>query len=378
LERWKTLHVEAHEHEPAKYAKLLNWLGLDGWKFAPGLVIRDEDRHAAAKLWAEAEADPQGTIVCFPSSGEQLVRSLDPPAWSRWIARLRLSRPVVVLGTEADRAVMDAIQAIGLPPGVKCVTVASDKVGITAAFLERAAGYVGMDTGPMHITSILGKPTFGVFGGGHRAARFLPVGKRAAAARMPLGCFGCDWFCPFDSRLCIKEIPEWPLCEACDEFLNESPENADPFSPRVYDITPPDNLPAVLLGPIMRQHRQFLKLNHQLIEHHAYLARVNAQQQGKIEELNSVLTSVASQNHQRGEAIAQLASAVADMTKHNADRDQAIAHLNQTISEMTGQNGARDAAIEHVNRTLEEMTRQNESRDQAIADLAKRTVWWRK
>ena len=82
-----------------------------------------------------------------------------------------------------------------------------------------AAAYIGMDTGPMHVSAVLGRPTLGVYGGGHRAERFLPAGPRAAAIRMPITCYGCDWHCPFDSRLCLSHIPPQALIDAGDAFL---------------------------------------------------------------------------------------------------------------------------------------------------------------
>ena len=251
-EKWNSVAVESEERESAKYIKLLNALGIDGSAFEPGIVIREEDRHEARALWANTGESPEKSIVCFPSSGEGLIRSLDAPAWSRWIARLRLTRPVMLLGTEADVPVLDAIEACGNSHETSRIIVPLDKVGVTAAFIECCGAYIGMDTGPMHLSAVLGRPTLGVFGGGHRAERFLPVGRRAAAVYMPLGCYGCDWFCPFDSRLCIKEIPEWPLSEIGDAFLNDFPHNANPFNPKVFEITAPPDLPTVLLGPMMR------------------------------------------------------------------------------------------------------------------------------
>jgi ADP-heptose:LPS heptosyltransferase len=371
---WKTVDAHTDEREPAKYAKFLQSIGIDDPRSCPPfIVLRPEDREAAGVLWAQSGVTPHRAVVCFPGSGEGLARSLDAPSWSRWIARLMLNRPVVLFGSEGDAAALDAVEKCGLPPGVGRVTVPMEQTGLAAAFLERAGAYIGMDTGPMHMAAVLGRPTLGVFGGGHRAERFLPVGRRAAAVRMPLGCYGCEWLCPFDSRLCIKELPEWPLCEAADEFLGDTTENPDPFSPRIFDIPPPAELPTVLLGPIMRQHRRFLDLNHQLIEHHDFLARVSADQQNRIDSLSQLAADVARQNHERGEAIVNLSAALAEMTRHNTARDEAIAHLAATLAEMTRQNEGRDGAINHINQTLAAMTEQNVTRDRAIGELNGRT-----
>ncbi len=337
-DRWQIVAVDGASREPIKYRAMLKAMEIDPAPFEPNIMPRDEDRKTAAQLWADTALDPEQAIVCFPSSGELLVRSLDAACWVRWIGRLRLTRPVVLFGADADSAVLDAIEACGLPDGVCRVVAPSDRVGITAAFLERAGAYIGMDTGPMHLAAVLNRPTLGVFGGGHHAERFLPAGRRAAAIRMSLGCFGCDWLCPFDRRLCIKDIPEWPLSEAGDHFLNNIPDNPTPFTPRVYDIAPPDDLPAVLLGPTMRQHRRFLQLNHELIEHHAYLARLHAEQARQVNELLAITSDLARQNHERREVIDHL-------TRQNHDKGQSIDLLaaqnhekSQSIDELAAQN----------------------------------------
>jgi ADP-heptose:LPS heptosyltransferase len=378
---WQLISAAAEEREPGKYVKFLDALGIDGKSCAPELVVREDDRGRAEAQWGDVGLIPGETIVCFPSSGEGLARSLEPAVWARWIAHLTTRRPVVLLGGTSDASVLDAIAECGPPGGVRRMLVPADDTGLLAAVLEKAGAYVGMDTGPMHVAATLGVPTLGVFGGGHCAERFLPVGPRAAAVRMPLGCYGCDWHCPFDSRLCIKNIPEDKLIEAGDAFL-EGVHNAVARSPRAFDIAAPADLPAAVLGPVMRQHRRFLTLNHALSEHHVRLARESAHQTEQIAALSVALRSaaasiadIARQNHERGEAMAQVRNVLARMTEDNRQRDAAIAHLNETLAEMTRQNAARDAAINHVNETLAEMTLRNAGRDAAIATASRR--WWK-
>jgi ADP-heptose:LPS heptosyltransferase len=374
LAGWQLISAAAEEREPAKYVKFLDALGIDGKSCLPELVVREEDRRSAEALWSDVGLTPGETIVCFPGSGEGLARSLEPAVWARWIAHLTTRRPVVLLGATTDEPVLDAIAACGLPGGVRRMLVPADDTGLLGAVLEKAGAYVGMDTGPMHVAATLGVPTLGVFGGGHCAERFLPVGPRAAAVRMPLGCYGCDWHCPFDSRLCIKNIPEDKLIEAGDAFL-DGVNNPGNRSPRVFDIVAPADLPAAVLGPVMRQHRRFLTLNHALSEHHVRLARDYAHQSVQIATAVASIAEIARQNHERGEAIVQVNESLARMTEDNRQRDAAIAHLNETLAEMTRQNAARDGAINHVNETLAEMTRRNAGRDAAITTASKR--WWK-
>ena len=367
---FQAVSVDAESPEHQKYHAFLYAMGMDVPRFEPAVVVREEDRAQARALWHQTGIDPDRAIILFPSSGEHLVRSLSEQVWVHWIGRLRLIRPVVMFGSEADLPVLAAIEKCGLPADVKRVVVPPERIGLAAAFIERGGVYIGMDTGPMHIAAALGRPTLGVFGGGHNAERFLPVGRRAAAIRMPLGCYGCDWLCPFDTRLCIKSIPEWPLFEAGDAFLNDIPDNTSPFVPRTYHIEPPAELPAVLLGPIMRQHRRFLVQNHELVEHHAYLARTNADVSTRLDHLRMALENLSADHHARGQSINDNARALSDMTRLNTARDQAIALLSSTLAEMTRHNESRDAAIAHLSDSSAQMTAQNQSRDLAIHHLS--------
>lgn len=366
--RWETIHVASEERESEKYQTFVKSIG-GGDARPPEIVVRDEDREAAAGLWQGAGLDPERTIVCFPSSGEQLVRSLDAATWARWIARLQARGPVALLGSDADADVLDAIARHGLPDGVRRVSIGTQDVGTLAGFLESARVYVGMDTGPMHVAAALGRPALGVFGGGHRAHRFLPVGPRAAAVRMPIGCYGCDWHCPFDERLCIKRIPEDALFAAGDAFLDGPNENGNVFTPRIFGLKAPADLPNVLLGPVMRQHRRFLQLNHDVAAHHEYLAREMSAQEARLGGLSATLADLARQNHERGEALARFDAALAEMSRHNTERDRGIQNIQEALAEMTRQNESRDAAIAHLNAVIAEMTRHNLSRDEAIARL---------
>lgn len=389
-EPWTEIHIESAARECRKYATLIDALGLNSSESRPSIVIRDADRTAAAEIWAKLELDPSSAVVFFPGSGEGLIRSLSVDLLNHLANRIAAHRSLVLLGAESDCDVLNRFAEFGEPGGFRRIVVNGQSLGLTAAILESAAAYVGMDTGPMHLAAVLDRPTLGLFGGGHGAERFLPVGRRAAAVRMKISCYGCDWHCPFDQRLCLKEMPQAAVCAAVDSFLVDPPDHADVFQPRIYEIAAPEQLRLPTLAPVMRQHQQFLKINHDVTAHHDYLKNVIAHQQTTIEQLAVLANDVARQNHERGLEIARLlgyfaeltlqnqardrsiqsqADALAEMTRHNDARDQAIERQSQTLAEMSCQNKARDGAIEHGNKMLAELSEQNGRRDAAIAHL---------
>ena len=356
---WQLVSAEADWRETAKYAAMLEALGMEGGAFAPsGLSIRPEDQSIARTLWSQIGIPPEQSIIVFPGCGDGISRTLPPSVWRQWIEHLCQSFPILLLGSELDAPVVDAVADGGLPAQAKRLLLPVQHTGVMGAILEGAAAYIGMDTGPMHVSAVLGRPTLAVFGGGHRAERFLPAGLRAAAIRMPISCYGCDWHCPFSSKLCLSHIPLQALTDAGDAFLASylaDAVNPSPLSPRIFDVPAPAELPNVLLGPTMRQHRQYLQFHHEVMEHHDYLARVNQDRQARISEM--------------GDALGHITKILAEMTRQNRAQDDAINAINRTLAEMTRHNQSRDEAIAHINKTLADMTQQNNARDKAITQL---------
>jgi hypothetical protein len=74
------------------------------------------------------------------------------------------------------------------------------------ALLAESQGYVGKDSGTLHLAASLQLPVLAVFGGGHWA-RFLPVGTRACVLTVKVPCRGCDWRCHHNEPYCVTALP---------------------------------------------------------------------------------------------------------------------------------------------------------------------------
>ncbi|MBV8705080.1 MAG: glycosyltransferase family 9 protein [Acetobacteraceae bacterium] len=211
-----------------------HWLGLWAWAAgrrwdlvvdvrgsALGWILRTRRRAAMRSL------DRCGAGVGARHKTAQLASmlGLDPPpmpvAWiapedrARANAALPGGRPVIALGPTANwppkmwpaerfAAVFHALAAKALPGAVPAVLggpgdaeramaapllallpEAIDLVGTlslpeAAACLDRAALFVGNDSGLMHLAAATGTPTLGLFGP-TPAAEYAPVGRRATA-----------------------------------------------------------------------------------------------------------------------------------------------------------------------------------------------------
>jgi hypothetical protein len=73
--------------------------------------------------------------------------------------------------------------------------------------LCRAVGYVGKDSGIMHLASICKLPVLAVFGGGHRD-RFFPPSRNSTSITVDVPCRGCDWRCHLSEHICVTGLTE--------------------------------------------------------------------------------------------------------------------------------------------------------------------------
>ena len=211
-----------------------HWLGLWAWAAgrrwdlvvdvrgsALGWILRTRRRAAMRSLgWRGAGVGARHKTAQLAS-----MLGLDPPpmpvAWiapedrARANAALPGGRPVIALGPTANwppkmwpaerfAAVFHALAAKALPgvvpavlggpgdaeramaaPLLALLPEAIDLVGTlslpeAAACLDRAALFVGNDSGLMHLAAATGTPTIGLFGP-TPAAEYAPVGRRATA-----------------------------------------------------------------------------------------------------------------------------------------------------------------------------------------------------
>src|SRR5262245_8045939 len=83
-------------------------------------------------------------------------------------------------------------------------------------------GYIGHDTGPMHMAAALHKPVLAVFGGGHWP-RFLPAAPASRVLTASVPCIGCGWNCPFEKPYCVHALQSADVLAALND-LTESTE----------------------------------------------------------------------------------------------------------------------------------------------------------
>jgi len=253
-------------HEASKYGAMLEALGAPAEGCPVALAAPDHAIGRAKAVFGSLSLDPDETVVIFPGSNDGLLRSLTARAWPEVAAGVmrNLGCPVLFLGAASDAEALAQIRAEP-GPALPSYQIGDGGLPLLVAMLGVARAYLGADTGPMHIAANLGKLTIGIFGGGHKAERFLPLGRTAFGVRMPLACYGCVWECPFPSRLCLTGISNPDVIRTVQDIWCRPERAPDPGRPcHVVDLPfNPAILPNTLHGT-QKVYAQFLSANHNL------------------------------------------------------------------------------------------------------------------
>ena len=143
-------------------------------------------------------------IACVGSRSGIVMKDWGGENWRAFFADVipRGKRPVVFLGNPKEWESIERIRNANFPS----INLASDPppIPVSLALASLSCGYVGRDSGVMHLVAATDRPVLATFGGGHWG-RFLP-GARAVAVTYSVPCRGCDFACAFDRPYCIRDI----------------------------------------------------------------------------------------------------------------------------------------------------------------------------
>lgn len=198
----------------------------------PRLTIAPELAQSADAVLAPLSLDRGSYLAaCVGHHAHTAIRNWRPDRWAQSLAYWmeKYQRPVLLLGAqeEADvsREIADALEAKGLEPRHWFGGPEGDTL-LMAALLDGSRGYVGRDTGPMHIAAALGKPVFALFGGG-TWPRFRPLAKPSVSITLAVPCSPCDWRCEQRRSHCIQDIPVGEVTSQIDRFESGQVEGSE-------------------------------------------------------------------------------------------------------------------------------------------------------
>ena len=92
-------------------------------------------------------------------------------------------------------------------------------LGAFAAIVSKASLFIGNESGPLHIASVSGTPSLGLYGPGEPFI-FYPKGRKTAWIHHVLPCNPCDQIhCKFSDNPCIRRITVEQVKAKCEELL---------------------------------------------------------------------------------------------------------------------------------------------------------------
>jgi len=129
------------------------------------------------------------------------------------------ARRFLFVGLPAERGLAEAVRSsMGEDAGIATIFEDSEKsLDTLMGLLALSRGYVGHDTGPMHLAAAMEKPVLAVFGGG-TWPRFLPSVNPSCVLTVSVPCVGCNWVCPFEEPFCIRTVPSEEVLKAAREM----------------------------------------------------------------------------------------------------------------------------------------------------------------
>lgn len=189
----------------------------------PHLEVHPPHSERAAQILSDIGFTPgEYWIACVTGTAHVSLKAWHRERWTQVLRQWaeRRGRKFLFVGLaseEADaRVVRGAMGDAGerhtrlwMPPG----GTIDELIGLTAL----SGGYVGHDTGPMHVAAALGKPVLAVFGGGHKL-RFQPAVEPSVTLTVGVSCRGCEWVCSFAESHCVKDVPVDEVLRAADDL----------------------------------------------------------------------------------------------------------------------------------------------------------------
>ena len=175
-------------HVVDQYLAVVQALGVDVAAVGPPAfpIPGDSGAEALVARWLEEEGVKAGTalVILNPGSGGDHKRwAVEPFRRLGEELAVRLGARVAIAWGPGEEPLARAI-AHGMRPGaiVPPPTTIDDMI----ALFRRGTLVVGGDTGPVHVSAVLGVPTVGLYGP-TRASRNGPYGPRVATIQSPTG-----------------------------------------------------------------------------------------------------------------------------------------------------------------------------------------------
>jgi heptosyltransferase III len=210
-----------YEAEASRLARTLAELGDAGvddpahWSLRLTALEREKARVALGVLVGRP------IIVCGPGTKMQ-AKDWGEQNWQALLVRLHTKYPeygLALIGAQEDAVVSEYAAEHWTGPKVNLCGKLSPRE--TAAVLERAAVFLGPDSGPMHLAACASVPCVIAFSARGLPGIWYPAGKQHEVIYHQTSCYGCGLeTCLVEARRCLTSIAVEEMAAAVDRVLS--------------------------------------------------------------------------------------------------------------------------------------------------------------
>ncbi len=218
----KYAEVDSQLHEVEKNRVLTQViLGHSVEQDVPELTTTDSAQKEAAELLSQHGVLGTYHTVCVGTRPGLRLKDWGESSWREFLGSLGDGHAMVFLGNTKES---ESIERIRRDLPMQTVNLAGDppSLPVSMAILEKSHGYLGRDSGVMHMAVALGRPVLAIYSGAHWG-RFLPARGPAAVVTQATPCRQCDGKCPFAHPHCVTQVRLATMREAWNVLHGPKP-----------------------------------------------------------------------------------------------------------------------------------------------------------
>jgi ADP-heptose:LPS heptosyltransferase len=197
------------EQRESEASRLLRSIGFDPRLLEPRLFspeLQPAERDSVPPLLAPF--GPDRPFIALSVGAKVSAKDWGQDRWQELLDHLRQRVPdhaLVFIGSADEAGRCDQLLAHWPAGGLNLCGRLGPRH--SAAVLERAALFIGHDSGPMHLASSVGTPAVGIFAARNKPGVWFPYGNEANVFYKLVPCHGCRLsVCTEHEKVCIRSI----------------------------------------------------------------------------------------------------------------------------------------------------------------------------
>ena len=221
----QTVTVSEDDHELRKNELLCSAILGRSVSLPPPALLIDESllSRARRRLLKVGLQPKEYWISCIGHSGWSAVRNWGLHEWATALTAMVEGHGLHLLfiGTPDESEITEQVRQYMGAASASTLNLCTspESTDLLVGLIAESNGYIGRDTGPMHIAAALSKPVVAVFGGGDWPI-FVPAASQGGVLTTSVPCSGCHWICHLPESHCVKQVPLKKVIEELERTVN--------------------------------------------------------------------------------------------------------------------------------------------------------------